>query len=42
MQPIERAAGAFLILVGILLATGQFAVLAAFISRYGQFINLEL
>lgn len=40
--PLERVAGAFLILVGVLLATGRFAVLAGLLSRYGQFINLEL
>ncbi|MFW6202239.1 MAG: cytochrome c biogenesis CcdA family protein, partial [Gemmatimonadota bacterium] len=42
MLPLQRAAGAFLVLVGVLLLTGDFARLTGFFARYGQLINLEL
>jgi cytochrome c-type biogenesis protein len=40
--PIERLTGAFLLLVGLLLFSGKFAVLAQFFAGFGQWINLEL
>lgn len=39
---IERATGAFLLILGVLLFTGRFAVLAAFFARFGQLIDLEI
>lgn len=42
LQPIEKATGAFLVLLGVLLFTGRFAMLASFFARFGQLIDLEL
>jgi cytochrome c-type biogenesis protein len=42
LQPIERLTGAFLVLVGVLLFTGKFAVLASFFARFGQLIDLDI
>lgn len=39
---IERAAGALLIVIGVLLFTGRFAALASFFAGFGQFTNLEI
>jgi len=41
LVPIERAAGAFLVVVGVMLFTGKFAALSGFLARFGQLINLE-
>jgi cytochrome c-type biogenesis protein len=41
LQPIERVTGAFLVLVGVLLFSGKFAVLASFFARFGQLIDLD-
>ena len=42
IRPIERAAGAVLLVVGILLFTGHFALLSNLLAGFGQLINLEL
>lgn len=42
LRPIEKATGAFLVLLGVLLFTGRFALLAGFFARFGQLIDLEL
>lgn len=39
---IERATGAFLVLVGVLLFTGRFAALSSFFAGFGQLIDLEV
>jgi cytochrome c-type biogenesis protein len=39
---IERVAGALLLLVGILMVTGHFATLTAFLAGFGQLVTLEL
>ncbi|MFQ5538331.1 MAG: cytochrome c biogenesis CcdA family protein [Gemmatimonadota bacterium] len=39
--PLERAAGALLVLVGLLMVTGTFARLTGFLAGLGQLINLE-
>ncbi len=41
LVPIERTAGAVLIVLGILLFTGQFSVLSAFFARFAPFLALE-
>jgi cytochrome c-type biogenesis protein len=41
LRPIERASGVLLILVGVLLFTGRFAVISSFFAGFGQLINLE-
>jgi cytochrome c-type biogenesis protein len=41
-QPVERVAGGFLVVVGVLLFTGRFTVLANYFAQFGQLINLEL
>lgn len=41
MIPLERAAGAILALVGVLMVTGSYANLAAFLAGLGQLVNLE-
>jgi len=40
--PLERAAGALLVLVGVLLFTGRFTMISNFLAGLGQLINLEL
>lgn len=42
MVPLERTAGAVLVLVGLLMVTGSFATLAAFLAGMGQLVNLEM
>jgi len=42
LRPIEKATGAFLLILGILLFTGRFAAIASFFARFGQLIDLEL
>jgi len=39
--PLERAAGAMLALVGVMMITGSFASLSSFLAGLGQFVNLE-
>ncbi len=41
MVPLERAAGTVLVLVGLLMTTGSYASLTAFLAGLGQLINLE-
>jgi cytochrome c-type biogenesis protein len=42
MVPIERAAGAVLALVGVMMITGSFARLSAFLAGLGQLVDLEM
>lgn len=42
MVPLQRVAGTVLILIGLLMVTGHFASLTAFLAGMGQLINLEL
>jgi len=39
--PLQRVAGALLIVIGLLMVTGQFASMTAFLAGMGQLINLE-
>ena len=41
LRPIEMLTGAILVLVGMLLVTGRFGALTAFLAGYGQFLNVE-
>ncbi len=41
LRPIEMLTGAILVLVGVLLVTGRFGSLTAFLAGYGQFITVE-
>ena len=41
LRPIEMLTGAILVIVGVLLVTGRFGSLTAFLAGYGQFINVE-
>jgi cytochrome c-type biogenesis protein len=40
--PLQRVAGAVLIVIGLLMATGRFATMTAFLAGLGQLINLEI
>jgi cytochrome c-type biogenesis protein len=42
LTPLQRAAGTVLVMIGLLMVTGRFASLAAFLAGLGQLINLEL
>ncbi|MFO7261702.1 MAG: cytochrome c biogenesis protein CcdA [bacterium] len=42
MLPLQRVMGAFLIILGVLLFTGRFAVLSSFLAGFGQVIDLEV
>jgi cytochrome c-type biogenesis protein len=42
MVPLTRVAGAVLVLVGLLMLTGSFASLTAFLAGLGQLVNLEM
>ena len=42
LGPIERATGAFMIFVGVLLFTGRFTALSSFFASFGQLIDLEV
>jgi len=42
MVPLQRAAGTVLIVIGLLMVTGRFASLTAFLAGMGQLINLDL
>ncbi len=41
-RPLQRVAGIFLVVIGVLLVTGQFAAVSASLADLGQWINLEL
>ncbi len=41
LGPLERATGAFLVVLGVLLVTGRFAALSGFFARFGQLLQLE-
>jgi len=41
LGPLERATGAFLVVLGVLLFTGRFAALSGFFAGLGQFLHLE-
>lgn len=40
--PLQRVAGTVLVVIGILMVTGHFASMTAFLAGMGQLINLEL
>lgn len=42
LVPLTRVAGAALVLVGLMMVTGSFATLTAFLAGLGQFVNLEM
>lgn len=42
MVPLQRVAGAVLVGIGLLMITGRFAALTAFLAGMGQLINLEM
>lgn len=42
MVPLGRIAGATLVVVGVMMATGSFATLTTFLAGMGQFVNLEM
>jgi len=42
MVPMSRVAGAALVVVGLMMVTGSFATLTAFLAGLGQFVNLEM
>ena len=41
LRPIEVAAGAMLLVVGVMLFTGRFAALTNFLAGFGQLVKLE-
>ncbi len=41
LGPLERATGAFLVVLGFLLLTGRFAALSGFFAGFGQLLHLE-
>ena len=40
--PLQRGAGTVLVIIGLLMVTGRFTTLTAFLAGMGQLINLEL
>ena len=42
IRPLQRVAGAVLVLIGVLMVTGRFAKLTAFLAGMGQLINLDM
>lgn len=40
--PLQRAAGTVLVVIGLLMVTGRFASMTAFLAGMGQLINLDL
>lgn len=42
LRPIEVLSGALLVVVGVLLLTGRFALLSNFLAGFGQLFNLEV
>jgi len=41
LRLIERVAGAFMVVVGVLLVSGRFAVLSNYLAGFGQLLTLE-
>ena len=41
LRPLQLGAGVFLVLVGVLLFTGRFAVLSNFLAGFGQLVAVE-
>lgn len=41
-RPIQKVAGILLVVIGVLLVTGRFAIVSASLADLGQWINLEL
>lgn len=42
LLPLERVTGAVLLIMGLLLVSGQFAVISAFFAQFGQLFTLEM
>ena len=42
LLPLERAAGAVLVVIGVMMVSGSFAKLTAFLAGLGQLIDLEM
>lgn len=42
LLPLQRGAGTVLVVIGLLMVTGRFTTLTAFLAGMGQLINLEL
>ena len=42
MVPLGRVAGTLLVVIGLLMVTGRFATMTAFLAGLGQLINLEI
>ena len=42
LVPLQRGAGTVLVIIGLLMVTGRFTTLTAFLAGMGQLINLEL
>lgn len=42
LVPLERVAGTVLVLIGVLMVTGSYASMTAFLAGLGQLINLEV
>jgi len=41
LMPLQRGAGTVLVIIGLLMVTGRFATMTAFLAGMGQLINLE-
>lgn len=41
-RPLQRTAGALLVVVGVLMVTGRLSALTAFLASLGQLVNLEV
>lgn len=41
-RPIQKVAGILLVVIGVLLVTGEFATVSTSLADLGQWINLEL
>lgn len=41
LQPLEKGAGALLVLLGVLLFTGRFTMLSSFLASFGQILTIE-
>jgi cytochrome c-type biogenesis protein len=42
LVPLQRGAGIVLVVIGVLMITGRFATMTAFLAGMGQLINLDL
>ena len=40
LRPLELASGALLVIVGVVLATGQFRLLTGYLAGFGQLVTL--